>query len=262
VNGEATSVAADNLEALPWDSAHFGFPVARITCSNRTPVLLRQTLAEAREIGICLVYVSTEPEPPPVPPDLLGEFTGLLVDRKVVFALDLGQVRQTRREERADGVRILDQPRETASAALVALAIEAGMYSRFRVDPRVCRERCDALFETWMQRSTMGPLADGVLLAVDRKDELLGTVTLSIKDESGNIGLIAVADGARGRGIGSLLLAAAHQRMIVRGATRVTVVTQLANRAACRLYEQAGYRIDNVKHCYHFWPQAHSPGQI
>ena len=46
---------------------------------------------------------------------------------------------------------------------------------------------------------------------------------------------------------------AAHRWMQQRGAQVAQVVTQLDNRAACRLYERAGYRISRLQHFYHFW---------
>jgi dTDP-4-amino-4,6-dideoxy-D-galactose acyltransferase len=38
------------------------------------------------------------------------------------------------------------------------------------------------------------------------------------------------------------------------GARRAEVVTQLANRGACRLYQSCGYQLQDVVDYYHFWP--------
>jgi RimJ/RimL family protein N-acetyltransferase len=42
--------------------------------------------------------------------------------------------------------------------------------------------------------------------------------------------------------------------LLERGASRVTVVTQLENQAACRLYTRCGYQHAEVRDRYHFWP--------
>jgi ribosomal protein S18 acetylase RimI-like enzyme len=81
-------------------------------------------------------------------------------------------------------------------------------------------------------------------------------VTVAEADRVGNIGLIAVHERARGRGVGAALMAAAHRWMAGRGAAAATVVTQLDNAAACRLYQASGYGLAGVWHCYHFWPLA------
>jgi ribosomal protein S18 acetylase RimI-like enzyme len=80
-------------------------------------------------------------------------------------------------------------------------------------------------------------------------------ITVKVADRIGNIGLVAVAESHRGRGIGSQLIESAHRWMINRGAATTTVVTQAANAAACRLYKRAGYTVAQAENVYHFWPQ-------
>jgi hypothetical protein len=50
-------------------------------------------------------------------------------------------------------------------------------------------------------------------------------------------------------------MGAIHRWMLGRGVKQSTVVTQLVNIAACKLYERLGYHLINVQHYYHFWPQ-------
>jgi dTDP-4-amino-4,6-dideoxy-D-galactose acyltransferase len=79
-------------------------------------------------------------------------------------------------------------------------------------------------------------------------------ITVQATAGIGNIGLIAVAETQRGRGIGSLLIEAAHGWMAAAGAKKSTVVTQAANVPACRLYERTGYTLEHAENFYHFWP--------
>jgi hypothetical protein len=51
------------------------------------------------------------------------------------------------------------------------------------------------------------------------------------------------------------ILRCGHHWLVQRGAGRVSVVTQLDNRPACRLYATAGYQLTDLKFIYHFWPQ-------
>ena len=53
---------------------------------------------------------------------------------------------------------------------------------------------------------------------------------------------IAVADTARGRGLGEALLAAAERRARARGCGRMRLEVRPDNAAAIRLYERRGYR--------------------
>jgi ribosomal protein S18 acetylase RimI-like enzyme len=113
------------------------------------------------------------------------------------------------------------------------------------------------MYRLWIERSLRGEMADAVLVA-DLSNgtlsaPLAGLISLEETAGTGSIGLIAVAQEARGRGVGTALLAAAHRWMLARGAQQARVVTQADNLPACRLYERAGYRLADVRHVFHFW---------
>src|SRR5437667_9508861 len=75
--------AAWRLDPLAWDSAHFGFPVAALTCDGPDEAA-RAALAAARARGIRLVYWFAPPGRD-VPGRLLADFGGCLADRKATF---------------------------------------------------------------------------------------------------------------------------------------------------------------------------------
>lgn len=241
------------VEPLAWDSEHFGLPVARLTDPDPEPAALREALETARIRGFRLVYwpagagrVASE--------DVLREFNGLLVDRKGTFAVDPIPAPPDR--ETMGPIPIVEWPRQPPSESLLRLGVSAGLYSRFRVDPRIPAGAFDSLYRMWVTRSALGELADALLFAAAPEPEIppLGMVTIALDGPVGQIGLIAVRDEARGRGIGSMLMAAAHRWMLEHGARRATVVTQLDNEAAWRLYERSGYRLADLRNFYHFWP--------
>lgn len=236
---------------LQWDSDHLGFPVAKINDPNLDDLSLRRNLGSVRREGIRLVYwpVSGERE---VSPSLLQEFSGSLVDRRVTFG----------RELKAEEITpppalpaIGEYPRVPPTRQLLELAVAAGVHSRFAVDRRFPRDKFVQLYESWMRNSTLGEMADCVLGVFESGpySKCFGMVTLSISGSEGCIGLIAVQDKARGQGVGSALMDAAHRRMLEKEVRFAVVVTQQANHPACRLYEQNGYRIRTVQNFYHFW---------
>jgi len=81
-----------------------------------------------------------------------------------------------------------------------------------------------------------------VLVAVDASG-LLGTALVFFRRESDLARLysIAVAHGARGRGVGEALLTAVEQAARQRGARRMRLEVHQGNAAAMRLYERRGY---------------------
>jgi dTDP-4-amino-4,6-dideoxy-D-galactose acyltransferase len=182
---------------------------------------------------------------------LLTEFRGQLVDRKVTYATSLkAGATQT---AATTSLHVGEHPRGPASRELLDLGLAAGWNSRYQVDPRIPRDRFIALYETWMDRSTRGELADAVLVAQDASTQIAGVVTISLAQQTASIGLIAVHERCRGQGVGQQLMTEAHRWMREHGASEATVVTQLDNAGACKLYERSGYQIRDVKHVYHFW---------
>jgi dTDP-4-amino-4,6-dideoxy-D-galactose acyltransferase len=112
------------------------------------------------------------------------------------------------------------------------------------------------MYRIWIKRSVRREIADVVLVARDDSlaGDLAGFVTIGREKSIGKIGLIAVADQARGRGVGRRLMAAAHSWMRSHGADQALVVTQLANEPACGLYRRCEYRLSALEHFYHLWP--------
>jgi len=253
LNG-AVKPTENQVELLEWDSSHFEFLVGCLLDQNISDQELTIGLASARRANYRLVYWSTRLERT-VSDRLLAEFGGRLVDQRAVYEVTrLVAPPMEQLDELASDVRMLSLAPGPASPRLVALGIVAGANSRFRLDDRITREQLERLYETWVQRSSSRELADEVLIAVSREGREIGFVTIKVRDRTGQIGLIAVEEEARGRGVGSQLLTAAHRWMATNGAERARVVTQLSNEAACRLYARMGYHLSEVTAIYHFWP--------
>jgi|RhiMetdeSRZDD1v2_1073273.scaffolds.fasta_scaffold118876_3 dTDP-4-amino-4,6-dideoxy-D-galactose acyltransferase len=256
MNNKVLSPPEEILQPLPWDSAHFGLQVSEIVSPSLDDSTLYNVLRFARRHGIDIVYWATSPERH-MPPSLLDNFSGILVDRKATFRCDLVPSAWTDRDMESSVFRIFEYPCVPATNRLLTLAVTAGHFSRFNVDPHIPKGKFISLYHTWMKRSTLRELADVVLVvtATGSNDDCAGIVTASAADTVGKIGLIAVLDAVQGQGLGSLLMGAIHRWMLGRGVKQSTVVTQLVNIAACKLYERLGYHLINVQHYYHFWPQ-------
>ena len=256
-------VAEPKLARLDWECDHFGWLVAQLGGADLSDDALADALRLAREQGVQLL-VWPAPGGRMVPPGLLDEFAGALVDRKATFSRALRPVLASDNVPPGCQLPVVPYTATTASAALIELALSAGAYSRFHVDPHVPHEKFEAMYCRWIERSVSKELADVVLVVpLNRHDtapheRLGGMITLSESGGVASIGLVAVNAAVRGMGIGTGLMRAAHCWMRDRGAHEARVVTQLANPAACRLYERSGYGLSRVQHYYHFRPSARS----
>jgi dTDP-4-amino-4,6-dideoxy-D-galactose acyltransferase len=137
-------------------------------------------------------------------------------------------------------------------ASLRALAGKSHRDSRFYFDGTFPRERCDALYETWIEKSCAG-FADVVLVA-ERQGDVVGYITSkALEPALGQIGLLAVDERAAGLGLGGALVSEALKWSRDRGHTAVRVVTQGRNLRAQRCYQRAGFVSDSLFLSYHRW---------
>lgn len=232
------------FEILPWDSRLFGFPVGRLRPEAVKRYCLADALAAMREAGVQLAYAAlawNDQESR----RLLDREGAVLVDHKTRFAKILADV-----PAMPEDVEPLNG--EECTPGIEALALASGHKSRYRVDAKVPECIFQELYLTWIRRSVMGELADAVLV-VGKPDAPSGMVTVSCKGALGEIGLIAVADEVRGKGVGRRLMAAAEAFAHSRGATVMEVTTQGDNAGACSLYLSCGYRISDEQAFYHAW---------
>lgn len=142
------------------------------------------------------------------------------------------------------------RPDEVDALASIARTAFRGV-TRFYADPHFEDERCDDLYETWLRSSCEG-WAQQVLTTSDR-DGPLGFITLHVDGPDASIGLIAVAERARGKGLGVSLTRAAIDRAASAGATKISVVTQGRNVAAQRTFQHAGFQTCEVGLWFHSW---------
>jgi len=236
----------DRFETLDWDSAFFGFPVARIAREVAAEAALREALQALRARGVRLAYWFCAPDAERAARAraLGGTPVGTrAVYRRALVAADA--------DAAAPGVTRYTS--SEASDALIALAQQAGRLSRFAVDPAMPSGTVQRLYRVWIERSVRGEIADAVYLARASDGASAGIVSTSRAGARGVIGLVAVDAASRGAGLGNALMAAAHRHFVTGGLQESEVVTQAENDAACRLYTRSGYTLALTETVFHFW---------
>ncbi len=234
---------------LPWDSEFFGIKVASIIPNRLSPTRLGQIVDSLRSQDVSLAYWPADPADDESQ-HAATCFEGFLADRKTLYSIDLNDLVQDPVPKFNNDIE--EYTESSACPELVALAIESGIYSRFRLDWHFPPGKYEELYNIWISRSVDKSVADAVFVARD-KERIAAMVTVSRKNQTGVIGLIAVNEAMRGRNMGRDLVLAAHNWYLARGCTKGLVTTQGMNKAACRLYEKCGYRVEQIHNYYHFW---------
>ncbi|KAA9332275.1 GNAT family N-acetyltransferase [Hymenobacter busanensis] len=241
------------LQPLPWDSAFFGFGVGQLSGHEISPAQAQELLTAAPALR--LVYWLVDPA------DALTQATaeqaGLSpVDHKLTFERRIGGISYPRPMSgpaaTADGAVKQVPPSPEPGPALAALARRSGVWSRFRLDPRLPAGSFERLYDTWL-RQDLHADNGAVVLATGEAGHETGLLTLTPNLPVASIGLLAVAETAQRRGLGRQLLAAAEAQARRWGADTLRVVTQRANRPACALYQQYGFELRREQLVYHWW---------
>jgi dTDP-4-amino-4,6-dideoxy-D-galactose acyltransferase len=229
---------------LSWDSTFFGLRVARLAPTRLSRESLLEAMDWCRENRIdCLYFLADSAHAETIH---LAEGAGFqFVDIRVTLTRPAGEVNAVDRDQR---IRLFQ---DSDLESLKAIARVSHNDSRFFFDGRFDKERCAALFETWIERSC-GGWAQAVFVA-EVDGVASGYCTCHIEVPTGTIGLVSLAPQAQGRSLGLHLIAAAASYFGRQGVTQLKVVTQGRNIRAQRLYQKCGFVTDSVMLWYHKW---------
>jgi dTDP-4-amino-4,6-dideoxy-D-galactose acyltransferase len=235
----------DVARVLRWDSDFFGFEIGRLEKSSFDESAARALTTWMTQQRVKCTYCLFDAN------DATSVRTaeahgGRFADMRLTYSMTLGPRTQRTADVSVRKGRPSDLP------ALEPIARASHTDSRFYFDDRFERRRVDDLYAVWIEKSLGGALADGVT-TFDHDGRAAGYVTYKRDATTGEIGLVAVGEQARGRGAASALVDAALATLEKEGVTRVNVVTQARNTAAQRLYQRAGFTLSTAQIWYHLW---------
>lgn len=225
-----------------------GFPVGQINSSALGGITASEILGACSSLGLRLAYVVL-PWGDAFLREKARDLGAILVDQKVHYFSGIESKRISMPSEVVpfDGI--------VPCRELESLALASGIFSRFHTDPQIAESIFQDLYLTWIRRSVRGEIADVVLVA-KKNGAIAGMVTVGLRGDHAEIGLLAVAEGCRGQGFGRLLIDGAETWAVSRGVHAMTVATQGANAAARALYAGSGYEVAQMQAIYHLWMES------
>ncbi|MFN0245009.1 MAG: GNAT family N-acetyltransferase [Planctomycetota bacterium] len=236
---------------LEWDTQFFGVRIASLRASALPLEALRRELDGCREQRIRCVYLLS---------DIADGVTHRAAEPLGFHLVDVRVTLDVRFDAAPMLARSLERVRPAKPADVPALrAIAAACHgdSRFYADEHFDRERCDALYATWIERSC-GGWADRVFVA-ELDGRPAGYLSCHLRDDGrGEIGLVGVASNAVRQGLGRELVSAGLRWFGEHERHYVTIATQGKNLAAQRLYQSAGFQTKSLELWHHLWLPAGS----
>jgi len=247
-----SNVLSVKLNHLKWDSRFFGRSVYSVSDGGCTLDSMKQLLSGAgqtRDIK-ALIFVQ-DPDKGFVSAKHPRHWELIDVGSNVLFKLNLQQT--TRTPPLNDTVNFSSWSGRQTPQRLRELAIAAGHLSRFRQDYRIGEQLANLLYCQWIEKSITGELADRTFIASRPDREIVAMGTVKLVDNHASIGLIAVHDSMRGKGVGYGLIMHILSWVRAKRCATLNVSTQLSNEAAIHLYQKAGFRTHETKAITHLW---------
>lgn len=235
-----------NWKVLDWDSQCFNFRVAKfltVLCSREDYL---QAVQEMRESDVRVAYYSIpifEYDAARIVEQAGGKFACL----RNTYKRKLNDI-----QAGFESTDILSYTKPEPTKELLDLGVICGEHSRFRTDDGFGYYNFEKLYHEWVYGSVNKSLADEILIYVEN-ETIQGMITVGKHRDCGEIGLVGVNRGMRGRKIGSYLLRAVFEWCKINHCVEIQVVTQGENVPACNLYEKFGFLLEEQKKTYHIW---------
>lgn len=231
-------------EELPYDQALFGYKVANLTQTDISTYELQNVLAALQRQKVRLVYWTTSQSIEHIA--TAHKNNGLLVDEKITFVADIKNRYYTFDKN------IHSVFKKPGTNALRSLALQSGIYSRFKKDSNFKSYEYVDLYTDWIKKSLSGEIAKDVL-AYNEDGKSDGVITIAQSGNQASIGILAVDEHMRGKAIGTKLVTSAFSLIQGWGISLVQVSTQKENVAACTFYVKLGFKEEKIENVYHFW---------
>ena len=228
------------IKELTWDSAFFKRKIGELIPVSQKPSQIKNILDKAKEDGF--EYISCKLKSQDIPLIKLLESLGFyLTDIGVILGIEtkylaiplfgrggLGGI--LRRAKSVEVPTLEDIP------ALKKIGKSLFLASRFYSDPFFSKKEADGLYEAWIENSVKGQAAD-IVFFIPR----VGFITCRRSANSGEIVLMGIKKGVRGKGFGTILVGEGMRWFREQEVKLITVRTQLKNLGALNFYIKLGF---------------------
>ena len=168
-----------------------------------------------------------------------------LVDEKILYS------KLCENRDKYDEVMLYmpEKPNDT----LYNLALVSGGYSRFKLDERLPNDSYERLYRKWVENACPTPGTNKKIFVYSPDGIAKGMITVDNKGDKAQIGLVAINPDCQNKGIGTKIMSTLEYILYREGVWSIDVVTQAANKVACRWYEKNGFTIKSITNIYHWW---------
>ncbi len=227
------------IEKLDWDSHFFGFKVGRIKLQTLEQPL---DLEQMGQSDYRLIYVFSEESL-----DLNAFYSQRINYQK---KLKLTPEKKEFVGEKHPAINLATSS-DIEQKEIQDLALIAGKYSRFSLDPMFPEGTTNSMYKAWLSQAMEN--STHKIAIYKEEEQLKGFIQYQILEDSIRIIFISVKKAYQNQGIASALLDFVNGKALDLKKKTIEVITQNLNEEAKRLYIKKGFTIASKPYIYHVW---------
>ena len=127
-----------------------------------------------------------------------------------------------------------------------------GATGRYHNDESILPDQITAIYLTWLTNSIDNNYTDENI-GIFKEDQLVGLITLKIKDKKGYIDLLVVEQDYQNQGLGKMLMQKALEFFKQREISDIKVITEAENIRANVFYQKNGFLLNGTALIYHYY---------
>lgn len=228
------------LKMLDWDSTFFEKKIFSVQLNNDDDIEEVEFHLQKENADLAYVFI---PVSSGIAKKVADHSNIVLYDHKLTYKMMLSG-------KDFPIVKNVEEEYSSPDNDFISLAISSGIYSRFALDTAL-NHKFEEMYALWLRNSLNKKLADKVFV-MKSNDFITSFITCKIKNEIGNIGLIATHADYRGKSLGRNLINHVHNWYLQNNIKISEVVTQKSNAIACAFYENYGFEISQEELVYHW----------
>ena len=227
------------IEKKQWDSDSFNLQMGYVELTSQEDATELASMRDLLRNEYDLIYVFDS--------NRVG-FTAegaKLVDEKILYT------KLCENRDKYDDVMLYmpDKPNES----LYKLALVSGGYSRFKLDERLPKGSYEQLYRKWIENACPAYGTNKRIFVYAPDGMAKGMITVDYREDKAQIGLVAIDPDCQNTGVGTKIMSTLEYRLYREGIWSIDVVTQAANKIACRWYQKNGFTIKSITNIYHWW---------
>lgn len=232
-----------------WDTNHFGFKVAKTDMTSVKEILPAESFCSKKGVKLLIIRVATDNTS--IVHKLQEQGTGLM-DTNLRYYLSLASIQVMP----VLGPAVIRSclKADANNVSTVAKAAHAGYIGHFHNDPRLDRNKCDALYTEWAKNLCLDQNLANLVLVAEIEGKIVGYDSHKLINTNVADGVLSgVSPLTQKKGIRKALVVASNNWCKSHGLERMEEEVSINNYRMQSILIGSGFKLYAAEYIFHKW---------